>query len=67
MGNASDFHSTGRNVDKEQDDQAFESSASPDLDGEKVRSDDLSPMPAKKLFPRRFTISLGRWFDAMSL
>src|SRR5689334_23213815 len=67
MGNASDFHSTGRNVDKEQDDKAFESGTSPDLNGEKVGSDDLSPMATKKFSPRRFTTSRRCWFDAMSL
>jgi len=62
-----DVNSTAREVNEEQKDEAFESGASPDLDGEKIGGDDLSPMASKKLFPGRLSSSLPRRFDATPL
>ena len=64
-GYARDLHSSGGQIQEEQDQKAFQTSGSPHLDTEKIRCRDQFPMLRQKLFPSRFSVALRSWFDTV--
>src|SRR5947208_8733062 len=64
-GYARDLHSSGGQIQEEQDQKAFQTSGSPHLDTEKIRCRDQFPVLRQKLFPSRFSVALRSWFDTV--
>src|SRR5205085_6790111 len=60
-----DLHSSGGQIQEEQDQKAFQPSGSPHLDGEKICRCDQFPVLRQKLFPSRLSAALRSWFDAV--
>src|SRR5437660_2677476 len=64
-GYARDLHSSGGQIQEEQDQKAFQTSGSPHLDSEKIRCRNQFPVLRQKLFPSRFSVALRSWFDTV--
>jgi len=65
--NPSDLDLSCREFNEEQDDEALQPVPGPHLDCEEIGSHNQFPVSGQKLFPRRLTTALWRWFDAVPL
>src|SRR5947209_12717218 len=65
-GYARDLHSSGGQIQEEQDQEALQTSGRPHLQSEKIRCRDQFPVLRQKLFLSRFSLALSSRFDAVS-